>query len=26
MKLNVAIPSTGAQKSFEIHDDHKLRV
>jgi small subunit ribosomal protein S6e len=26
MKLNVAIPSTGAQKSFEVHDDHKLRV
>jgi len=25
MKLNVAFPSTGAQKLFEIHDDHKLR-
>jgi len=26
MKLNVAIPSTGAQKLFEVHDEHKLRV
>jgi len=26
MKLNVAIPSTGAQKVFEEHDEHKLRV
>jgi len=26
MKLNVAIPSTGAQKIFEEHDEHKLRV
>jgi len=26
MKLNVAYPSTGAQKIFEEHDEHKLRV
>jgi len=26
MKLNVAIPSTGAQKVFEVHDEHKLRI
>jgi len=26
MKLNVAFPSSGAQKLFEIHDDHKLRT
>jgi len=26
MKLNVAFPSTGAQKLFEEHDEHKLRV
>jgi len=26
MKLNVAIPSTGAQKIFEIHDEHILRI
>jgi len=26
MKLNVAIPSTGAQKLFEEHDEHKLRI
>jgi len=26
MKLNVAFPSTGAQKLFEMHDEHKLRV
>jgi len=26
MKLNVAFPSTGAQKIFEIHDEHKLRI
>jgi len=25
MKLNVAFPSSGAQKLFEVHDDHKLR-
>jgi len=26
MKLNVAFPSTGAQKIFEIHDEHRLRI
>jgi len=26
MKLNVAFPSTGAQKVFEEHDEHKLRI
>jgi len=26
MKLNVAIPSTGAQKIIEIHDEHILRI
>jgi len=26
LQLNVAIPSTGAQKVFEEHDEHKLRV
>jgi len=26
MKLNVAFPSPGAQKLFEMHDEHKLRV
>jgi len=26
MKLNIAIPSTGAQKLIELHDEHKLRI
>jgi small subunit ribosomal protein S6e len=26
MKLNVSYPSTGAQKTFEVVDDHKLRL
>jgi len=26
MKLNVAFPSAGAQKIFEMHDEHKLRI
>ncbi|KAG5682097.1 hypothetical protein PVAND_011476 [Polypedilum vanderplanki] len=26
MKLNVSYPSTGAQKTFEVNDDHKLRL
>jgi small subunit ribosomal protein S6e len=26
MKLNIAIPSTGAQKLLEMHDEHKLRI
>lgn len=26
MKLNVSFPSTGAQKTFEVNDDHKLRL
>jgi small subunit ribosomal protein S6e len=26
MKLNVSYPSTGAQKTFEVVDDHKLRM
>ena len=25
-QLNVAIPATGAQKVFEIHDEHRLRI
>jgi len=26
MKLNVAFPSAGTQKIFEMHDEHKLRI
>lgn len=26
MKLNISYPSTGAQKTFEVNDDHKLRL
>jgi len=26
MKLNVSYPATGAQKTFEVVDDHKLRI
>jgi len=26
MKLNIAFPSTGAQKLIELHDEHKLRI
>jgi len=26
MKLNVSYPATGAQKTFEVTDDHKLRL
>jgi small subunit ribosomal protein S6e len=26
MKLNIAYPSTGAQKTFEVEDDKKLRI
>jgi len=26
MKLNIAFPSTGAQKLIECHDEHKLRI
>jgi small subunit ribosomal protein S6e len=26
MKLNIAFPSTGAQKLVEMHDEHKLRI
>jgi small subunit ribosomal protein S6e len=26
LQLNVAFPSTGAQKLIEMHDEHKLRI
>lgn len=26
LQLNISYPSTGAQKTFEVNDDHKLRL